>query len=329
MKKIIALLTVVLTIVSCDRETDTLGPNLSDLFGPFQVLEEFKSLTNNVDFSNGQSVAFECRFSKQVNWEIHIVGQSSGAEKVITGFTNSIDASNGGVWDGTTTNLPMFNSEDCLAYLTVNAVDTMFSDTLSNLISVGSTRVVDGFAVTDFEGGLNPGFNVFVQSGANMRLDTVNNPTGAQGNTFYQMSGEVTFIEDLGNIEMPKTAFTDTGFILSNNGGIVYFNFFARKAAGIANEILVFQFMEDENDDGVFDANSEDLYEYVLVGLPTEWEQFSIKYEDFELRTSGGNGRKEPHKLNKMFLLPVSGQRTPFEAYVDYLIFTENEPLKP
>jgi hypothetical protein len=79
-----------------------------------------------------------------------------------------------------------------------------------------------------------------------MRFDTVNDITGAEGNFFYEMSGEVTFIEDLGNLLMPKSAFTDTSAMLSDNPEVVYFNFFLRKEPQIANEILVFQVMEDD-----------------------------------------------------------------------------------
>ena len=52
MKKVISIIVLALVAFSCTRETNTLGPDLTDLYGPFQVFEEFKSSTNNVDFQS-------------------------------------------------------------------------------------------------------------------------------------------------------------------------------------------------------------------------------------------------------------------------------------
>ena len=328
MNKIVSIIILAVAAIACERNTETLGPSLTDLYGPFQVFEAFDANTNNVDFNSGESVEFTCVFSKQVNWEVHIVGQSSGAEKVLNGFSRTIDASNGGLWSGTTTNLPMFKKEDVMAYLIVNAVDTVFSDTLLNLITIDDTRMVNGFVVTDWENGLNPGFTRFVQSGANMRFDTVNDPTGAQGQVYYQFTGEVTFADDLGNIGMPKDAFTDTSFTLSANDEIVYFNVFARKGPLAVQDIFVIQFMEDDNGNGIYDANADDLHEYVFQGLSEDWEQYTIKYSELNTTMAAGGGQKNPDRLIFMRVLPI-GVKVPFDAYLDYLVFTENGPLVP
>ncbi len=328
MKKIVSIIILALVAFSCERNTDTLGPALTDLYGPFQVFEAFDASRNNVDFKNGESVEFTCVFSKQVNWEVHIIGQSSGAEKVLSGFSRTIDANNGGLWNGTTTNLPMFNKEDCMAYLTISAVDTSFSDTLTNLITVDDTRMVNGYVVTDWENGLNPGFTRFVQSGANMRFDTVNDPTGAEGQVYYQFTGDVSFADDLGNIGMPKDSFTDTSFTLSTNSDIVYFNVFARKGPQAVQDIFVIQFMEDDNGNGAYDANADDLHEFVFQGLSEDWEQFSIIYEDLNTAIGNGGGQKNPEKLIFMRIIPI-GVKVPFDGYLDYLVFTENGPLVP
>lgn len=328
MKKIVSIIVLALVAFSCERNTDTLGPALTDLYGPFQVFEEFKASTNSVDFQSGESVEFTCTFSKQVNWEIHIVGTKSGAEKVLSGFSRTIDANNGGLWRGSITNLPMFKIEDCMAYISVNAVDTSFSDTLAVNISIAGTRQVDGYVVTDFEDGLNPGFVRFVQSGADMRFDTVIDPTGAQGDVFYEMSGNVTFADDLGNIAMPKSSFTDTNFTLSTNDEIVYFNVFARKGPSAVQDIFVIQFMEDDNGNGTFDPGADDLHEFVFQGLAEDWGQYSIKYADLTTTNSNGGGVKNPDRLIRLLVLPI-GVKQPFEGFLDYLIFTENGPLVP
>jgi len=317
MKKIIILFTISLLIISCERKTETLGPNLSDIYGGFQVFEDFEASRNNVDFYNSESVVFTCRFSKQVKWTIHVIGQTSGAKKVLTGFSNFIDETNGGAWDGTTTMLPMFKNEANLAYLTVDAIDTAYSDTLNNLISIDGVRDNGGSLVSDFNNGLNPGFNVFVQSGADMRFDTVTDPKSPEGTAFYEMSGDVAFADDLGNIMMPKSAFTDS-ISLNTNGEVVYFNVFAKKGPQAVSDIFVFQFIEEDND----------IHEYVFQGLTEEWQQFSIAYADLTTTITAGGGFKNPDKLAQIVVLPI-GIKLPFEGFIDYMVFTENGPLIP
>ena len=328
MKKVISILILTLIAVACERSKETLGPDLTDRFGPFTVFEEFDVSANSVDFSANQTIEFTCAFSKQVSWEVHIVGQQSGAEKVLSGLSNRIDEANGGIWDGTITNLPMMKKEPCFAYVLVVDVDTLFSDTLSNLINVTETRTINGFRVTDWEGGVNDGFNVFVQSGADMRFDTVNDITGPEGLTFYEFTGDVSFADDLGNILMPKESFTDSNFTLAPNDEIVYFNVFARKGPSAVQDIFVIQFMEDDNGNGVYDAANDDLYEFVFQGLSEDWEQYSTKYADLITSSSNGNGRKDPDRLIQIVVLPI-GVKLPFEGYLDYLMFTENGPLVP
>ena len=328
MKKVISLIIISIVAIACERKTDTLGPNLTDVFGPFTVFEEFDASRTNVDFSNGESVEFTCLFSKQVNWEIHIVGQESGAEKVLKGFTNSINLDLGGLWDGTTTNLPMFKLEKCKAYVLVKDVDTTFSDTIAELITINGLRDTEAFIVADFNNGLNPGFNRFIQSGADMRFDTVTDPTAAEGPAYYEMSGEVTFIDDLGNITMPKSAFTDTNFTLSSNDQIVYFNVFAKKGPQAVSDIFVFQFMEDDNGNGTFDPGADDVHEYVFQGLSLDWEQFSTTYADLATSSASGGGVKNPDKLIRIVVLPI-GIKQRFEGFIDYMVFTENAPLIP
>lgn len=328
MKRIISIIILGLFAVACERNTDALGPTLTDLYGPFQVFEDLDASASNVNFAGGESIEFTCEFSKQVNWEVHIVGQSSGAEKVLTGFSRTIDAANGGLWNGSTTNLPLFKKEDVLAYLTINAVDTAFSDTLANLITVEDTKIIDGFVVTDWESGLNAGFTRFVQSGADMRFDTVQDLTGAEGQVYYQFSGNVDFSDDLGNINMPKESFTDTNFTLSANDEVVYFNVFARKGPQAVQDIFVIQFMEDDNANGVYDANADDLHEFVFQGLSEDWEQYSTVYADLNTSSAAGGGQKNPDRLILMRIIPI-GVKEPFEGYLDFLIFTENGPLQP
>lgn len=315
--------------LSCERSTDPEGPSLNDLYGDFQVLEAFEASRQNVDFSNGSTMFFTAFFSKQVNWRITITGQSSGAAKVIEGFTFRITEENS-TWIGDITSLPMMKEEPCEVVLNVETLDTNFADTI--FINVRGVKANQGKLVTDFENGLNPGFIRFVQSGVPpMIFDTINDVTSAQGNACYEMSGEVPFADDLGNILMPKSSFTDTAFELPPNDQTVYFNFFARKGPMTVDELFVFQFMEDDDGNGEYNAGSDDLYEYVLDGLPEEWEHFSVKYADIVGSSLNGNQQRDPDRLIQMRLLPISPppNRARIQTFVDYMIFTENTPLRP
>ena len=66
------------------------GPSLSDIYGVFDVVTPFAVSAPTVDFGGGQTVHFVAEFSKSVDWQIRIVGQSSGGVKVISGFVVSI-----------------------------------------------------------------------------------------------------------------------------------------------------------------------------------------------------------------------------------------------
>lgn len=321
--RLIQLFALIFILSACDRDTDEQGPNLNDLFGEFKLLEPFEASRLNVNFQNNQAIEFKVLFSKTVDWEIHIIGESSGATKILSGLSNAVDGPNGR-WDGTTTQLPMFKKENCIAVLKVE--NENYADTLTD-ISIEETRVPQAFVVTDFENGLNSGFNRFVQSGANMRFDTVVSPQSPQGGIFYEFTGNVTFADDLGNIAMPKAAFSDTNFTLNTNPNNVYFNFFARKAPETVNDIIVFQFMEDDNDNGNYDGN-DDLYEYVLSGISQEWTLYTVKYSDLVNDAPSGNGIKNPDRLLQIVVLPI-GLKEPFSGFVDYLSFTENDTLRP
>lgn len=332
MKKIITLLSLALLFAACERDDDTLGPELSDLYGEFKLLEDFSASTTTVDFSTGASVNFTARFSKTVDWEIHIVGQASGAEKVITGKSKIIEAADGN-WNGSTTNLPMFKVEACNAYLVVP--EENFQDTILG-IQVDAVKQNAGFVVADFENGINPGWNVFAQTGANMSFNIVQSDSSAQGGNYYDMGGAVSWDYLIGLLDFPATAYNETAFPLSDNPNNVYFNVFLNKEATISNEIILFQFREDENGDGVFQEATEDMYSLELKSIEPNWQSISLKYSDLTALVNGqpaaaaGNNIHEPHKIMQVSVLfladPASGYS---QTLMDYIIFTENQPLQP
>ncbi len=332
MKKLLSITLLAGLIWSCDRDTDPQGPNLDELYGPFSVLENFAVSSNQVNFGTGQTMQFSARFSKTVDWEIHIVGQSSGAEKIIEGKTREIDAATG-AWNGTTTIPPMFKEESCYAYLTVP--EEGYSDTLMGL-TIDSTRSVGGFIVADFEDGLNPDWVSFAQSGANMSWETVTADSAAQGNAYFDMGGEVSWDWLIGLIDFPASAYNEPAYPLSDNAGEVYFNVFLYKPPGITNEIVLFQFMEDEDGGGTYQPSNEDMYSVELRGLLPGWQLVSFPYSDLVSLTNGapstpaGNGVHEPDKLIQVSMLFLANPSSGYSrTLVDFIVFTENEPLQP
>jgi len=316
------ILFFMLGLWSCDHDTDPEDPNLIDRFGPFEVVQDFEASTEVVDFSASGTVVFTAEFNKNINWVITITGNTSGAIKRIEGFNRIINAQNA-TWDGRTSVLPFFKNEMCSVEITIPE-EPDYMDSAE--VEVIGTRTYDGNLITDWENGLNPGFELFVQSGADMRFDTVVSPLSAEGNAFYETSGLVDFSDDLGNIAMPKDAFTDE-FILSPNSELVYFNVFARKGINSVGDIYVFQFMEDDDGNGSFNPNVDDLHEFVFQDLSEDWEQFSIQYANLTTPNNSGGGQKNPDRLIRVVMLPI-GLGEPFECYLDFLIFTEGGPLQ-
>ncbi len=330
MKKILILALVGISL-SCQRKEDNLGPSLDELYGEFSLLENFASSSQLIDFSTGNQLEFTCRFSKPVDWEIHIIGLLSGAEKIITGKSKAIDESNG-KWNGSTTLLPMFKDESCLAVLSVP--DELYTDTIG--VTILDTKINEGFLISDFENGINPGWNIFLQSGADMRFNIVESDSSAQGYNYYRMGGAVNWDYLIGYVDLLASAYQENTYPLSDNPSTVYFNAFLSKPSLINNEIVLWQFWEDENLDGIFQAASEDMYSLELTGLESGWQHISIRYDELVSLTNGapsppaGNGIHEPDKLLNIRLLFLANPTTGYsETSVDYIIFTQNQALVP
>jgi len=331
MKKIIYLLSMAFVMLQCTRNKDVEGPLLNDIYGEFAVMSEFKANTSEVDFQGNESVIFEARFNKNVDWQIEIIGQRSGARAIFEGKTFEINAQNA-AWRGNATILPMFKTEPCKAILKVAAEN--FHDTLD--VNILSTKESDAIVVADFENGINAGWTVFAQTGANMSFRIVQSDTAAQGNHYYDMGGAVGWDYLIGLLDFPRTAYPDQTFGLPANPNNLYFNVFLYKPSNITNEIVLIRFMEDENEDGAFTEANEDMYAIELKGLKAGWQQVSVKYSDLVTLVNGlpgtpaGNGVKDPNKLFQVSVLFLADPATGYsQTLIDNMVFTVNEPFQP
>jgi hypothetical protein len=332
MKKGLLLYAVAAMIaVSCQKDETFDGPALVDLYGDFAVLVDLDISDREVDFAAGEQTYFTCAFSKNVEWDLEIKGLTTGAVKHITGFGSALDATSA-TWNGTTTSLPMFRDEECAVALIIPSAQ----DTLRDTLTVLSGRVNTGLLLSDFEDGLNPGWVPFIQSGANMNFGILNAEQAAQGQRYYNMAGQVNWDWLIGMVDMPGSAYGDTHFALNDNPDVVYFNTFLYKPAEYNNGLVLFQFREDDNEDGMYSAGSEDMFSIQVQATQEGWQQITSKYADLATLVNGapaaaiGNGLHEPHKLIQVSVLflanPTSGYS---ESKLDYMIFTENAPLIP
>jgi len=322
---------LLLLLASCAKDDTFDGPALIDLYGDFTVINEFQASSNTVNFAEGQTVTFTALFSKNVNWTITITGESSGAVRQITGFSNELNASNAR-WNGTTTILPMFRAENCSVALTIANEE----ETFQAAVEVIAPRNYPGLLLSDFEDGFPAGWVPFVQSGANMSFVVATVDIAGQGNRYYDMGGTVNWDYLIGMFDIPGSVYGDGAtFPLANNPNSVFFNCLLYNPPAINNAITLIQFREDDNGNGTYEAN-EDLWAIEVTGLAAGWHHISRRYSDMPTLINGqpaapiGNGIHEPNRLIQVSVLflanPVTGYS---QNYLDFLIFTENTPLQP
>lgn len=303
---------------------NTDGPDLNDIYGEFLVVSSLSPSQVNVDFAAGQNVYFSCEISKITTWELTITGQTSGAEKVINGTGKILDI-NSALWDGSTTRFPMFNAEVCDVMLTfMGELDTLFTT-----VTVDQPKANAGFVLADFETGWNGGWSTFIQSGLGMDFNIKTDGTSPQASGYYNMQGTVDWDWLVGLVDFNSSAYGSVTLPLSANPDNLYFNVLVYGEVGLPNTLVLFRFDEDENQDGTFDALSEDQFSIEVTVDWEGWRLISVKYSDLAGGGNGG-GNFNPDKINKVSVLHLANPASGFaKSGIDYLIFTENEPVNP
>lgn len=362
MKRVLYILVLGTVLSSCEREEGFQGPSLIDQFGEFNVVENLQISNPDVDFGAGESSFFRAEFSKSVNWEIVIKGAVSGAEKVISGSSRILNEDNA-TWDGSTTNFPMFKSESCDISLAVsyniNSGDSIISVTdsiiASDKFNVASIKVNKGLLLSDFELGFNQNWDnrslsslggvdiineftnvtLSTQAGVNFgALSTV----PPQGNSFFNLAGSCSWDWLIGMLVMPAASYSDgaSTYDLNENPNNVYFNFLLNVPENISNAKLLIRFYEDDNNNGIFESGSEDMYSIWQESFDVGWQTISVRYSDLEALDGGspvpadGNGARNPNLLKAVDVLLLADPSSGFsQVQMDYVIFTDDEPLKP
>ena len=117
--KTIKYLSILLLIISCKDDFE--GPSLNDVFGPFELRQDFTNSADTINFEQENSMFFQAEFSKVMNWKITIEGNISGSRKEIIGYSKDLNIQNS-TWNGNTTILPFFVSENCDVTLSLSLI---------------------------------------------------------------------------------------------------------------------------------------------------------------------------------------------------------------
>ncbi|MGI9190646.1 MAG: hypothetical protein ACR2IL_00900 [Chitinophagaceae bacterium] len=336
MKKTLTLgccISLLVFLFACRKnKPDFEGPSIQELYSDFKLMQAFKANRDSVNFTQGETVQFSATFNKVVDWTIHIVGKKSHGVKRISGVSKQIDATNG-VWDGSVSDFPMFMQEDCSVMLTINQV----ADTFRLNEKIIGTKPLNGFMVADFEAGLKPGWVRFAQTGANMDFQIKTDTLAPQGGKYFNMAGTVNWDWLIGLIDYPASAYGSIKtFPLSSNADAVYFNCLIYGVPNTNPTLVLFQFKEDENGDGVINANTDDQYDFQVNVDWVGWKLVSVKYKDVQTLVNGvpstpkGNGIHNPDKIGKISMLHLANPNDGFaSSKIDLLMFTENSALQP
>ena len=334
MKKSLLVLFVGSILLSACRknEQDQIdGPSLNDIYGEFSVFTAFDVSVDVVDFAAGETVHFTAGFSKSVDWQIKVTGQTSGAIKILTGFGSTIDE-NTSTWIGEITEFPIFQTEMCDVELTFLNEPEVYTDQ----VDISTPKTNAGFLISDFESGFNSGWSTFVQSGANMDFQIKSDNFSPELGSYFNMAGEVDWDYLIGYVYFNASAYGAQHYPLSNNPDNDYFNIMLYGEPGLVNSIMLFQFTEDDNGDGNHSGASEDMYSLEMVVDWEGWRLVSIKYSDIPCLVNGqpsapnGNGVHNPDKLTSVNMLHLANPVTGFaQSKIDYMIFTQNGPVKP
>lgn len=334
MNKLILIVSLLLIVsASCRKDKKTIdGPSIAEIYSDFKLLDNFKVSKDSVDFSTGDQVNFSASFNKIVSWQITITGLTSKAVKIIKGDGRIISLSNS-VWNGSTTQFPVFGTEQCIAKLKIANV----ADSFSVNVKIIHPKKNDGFVIADFEGGLNTKWTKFIQSGASMDFQVKTDSFAPEGKKYLNMAGTVNWDYLIGLIDFPALAYgTSVTFPLSTNPDAIYFNCLIYGVPNTNSSLVLFQFKEDENGDGTFNANNEDEYDYQVNVDWEGWKLVSVKYSDIVTLVNGnpsaakGNALHNPDRLSKISMLHLANPSNGFASTkIDFIMFTNNKPLEP
>jgi hypothetical protein len=337
MKNIFLVLLIAITFISCERgDSDFLGGSLNDQFGELLVLDSLKSNTSNFNFSHTSPRFFEAQWSKNLNWNLTVVGTQTGASKTFSGYSNKLDFDNTS-WNGTSDDFPSFTQESCEATLTLSDNDTSLE--MSTTVNIDALKPLqDGLKViADFEDGFPLNTLPLVQAGAKL---VITEDSAAVGSKYLHMGGYVPYDYLLTSIKIPVQ---EMDMFSSTSPLLLYFNM--ATIGGMVGEVPANQFLKIiiREGDGATLANGEKYSAEINPVNWSDWQLFSLPYSDFVLESASVNNLREPGRINQIEIMCLScpaeeapdGPTCPenmnlnVNTDIDFIAFTENESYKP
>ncbi|MDA9669106.1 hypothetical protein N9T62_00925, partial [bacterium] len=225
--------------------------------------------------------------------------------------------------------------------------DTIYGSFIINKAKTygNGTEVV----VADFEGGWNPNLEYYFNAG---QVRTIGNAGAGQGSKYLiQESSPDGCHWDwlIGFVEYEKPFWLDQQN-LSANPDNIYFNIMiygdsTLSPDNVPNSLFKLEFYEDENQDGYWSQDSEEMLFHEFLVDWKGWKMISIKYSDLEISSDSQNGGagnkiKEPNNIYsvKTLLLADPYELNPLspnftdcsgraKADVDYIIWSEGSPI--
>jgi hypothetical protein len=343
--KIFIVILTTIIFSSCKKYKDEYyGPGLGVAPDDFSASALVAS-NSNPNFAS-QTVFFQSIFNATVRWKLTLVGQTSGAVKVISGLSNSLAAANC-VWNGSTDTLKLFRkNETVVATLTVLG----WKDNISTSITIGGEKD-RGIILGNFE-------NITVDHSAKNwpdvnslywfysfepgEYDDVNgivDPTAPQGNYILNVSGHDAnssyYIGQVG-ISAPAGVFNFGATTLND----FYFNIYVKGAGSAASNDykFVMQTYEDDAGDGLQYNSSEDKFTYQISLQYNGWKLHQIKYSDFSLDAGSSASPYKDHSPDKIgnigffFGANTSAGLSSINKItfgMDYFSITTNGPMIP
>ena len=168
MNNLILLVFIVsITLFSCRRSKESIGPDIAIASANFQVAgNSFKYNLATSKFANLGKNWFKASFNERVTWQIKIKGTKSKAYKILSGTSNVLDQSTS-LWTGTQSGIYFFIAgEKAIAELSVYGSNQKWYDTTT---------------ISTVKGPLDYGSNALIW----YDMDQIIVKTGAQGYTGY------------------------------------------------------------------------------------------------------------------------------------------------
>ncbi len=341
--KFIIFLALGFFLHSCTKQ-EFEGPSIENLYGEFEVIQQFKITNKNPSFSINEQVGFHCEFNKPVQWNISIQGLSTSANREITGFSNIID-SNIIVWMGGPSQVPFFSEEVCSIELTFENETDIFRDT----ITIVSAKTYDnGIWFEDFEDGIPAEGLVYYNTDGGGMTFSVANDDALLGNSYFKMGGRVNWDWALGNLDLPINInnVSQTADNLYINIGIL--SDIQDLHTGQFINILISEEIDTPFNDNL-NNNASDLFESTMevykMKVPVDWNGWQLKsfrYSDFEPVSPNNQNINFNMNPSEIRAIRISCQACPsstgnpicpenfgkdVRTDIDHIIFTTNSSL--